>query len=256
MDTCFVIQPFDNAEYDQRYEQVYKVGIEEAAFKAYRVDRDFTASIPIESIERGIKDSTVCFADISEDNPNVWFELGLAIAYGKEICIVCSEARTRFPFDIQHRLVIKYRTAAPSDFEFLKTKIVERLKAISTLLNQRASLPELIDRAQQQSDELAEYEIACLGTLAGTLASSGSSMSLYDLQREMSSVGYTDLATNASIRRLQKRKYIVVIRATDEHEQYDYDAVKILENGWTWVEDNLSKFILKKKPPKPPTTPF
>jgi len=245
MDTCFVIQPFDNAQYDQRYEQVYKFGIEDAGFKPNRVDRDFTASIPIEGIERGIKDSTVCFADISEDNPNVWFELGLAIAHSKEICIVCSEARVRFPFDVQHRLVIKYKTAAPSDFESLKRNIADRLRAISVLLNQRAALPELIDRARQQSDELAEYEIACLGTLAGA-SSSNSSMSLYDLQREMSSVGYTDLATNASIRRLQRRKYILVVTATDETEKYEYEAVKILEKGWDWVEENLSKFLLKR----------
>lgn len=33
--------------------------------------------VPIESIEQGIRKATVCLADITEDNPNVWYELGL-----------------------------------------------------------------------------------------------------------------------------------------------------------------------------------
>jgi hypothetical protein len=248
MDRCFVIQPFDNAQYDQRYDQVYKLGIEEAAFQPYRVDRDPTASIPIENIERGIRDSAICFADISEDNPNVWFELGLAIVHQKEICIVCSESRARFPFDIQHRLIIRYRTAAPNDFQILKSKIIERIRAVAEILSKRADLPELIERAQQKSDDLADYEIACLGALAGSLISPESSIPLYELQREMASVGYTDLATNTSIRRLQRYGYLRLGKERDEREDYVYDAVKLEDKGWSWVEQNISKFVLKKKP--------
>lgn len=245
METCFVIQPFDNAQYDQRYDQVYKPAIEEAGYRPYRVDRDPTASIPIENIERGISDSTICFAEISEDNPNVWFELGLAIAHGKEICIVCTEQRARFPFDVQHRLIIRYRTAAPSDFDLLRARVVERIKGISVVLNKRASIPELIVRAQAQSDELAEFEIACMGTLASNLISPNKSMPFYDLKREMSSLGYTDLATNASVRKLERRRFVILGKEVDEREGYEYDAISILDVGWVWVEENLTKFILK-----------
>jgi hypothetical protein len=59
---------------------VFKPAIEEAGLEPYRVDRDPSVSIPINDIEKGIRDAAVCFADITLDNPNVWFELGYALA--------------------------------------------------------------------------------------------------------------------------------------------------------------------------------
>jgi hypothetical protein len=74
--------------------------------------------------ERGIQDARLCFADITEDNPNVWFELGYAIACKKEVVLVCSKERTtKFPFDMQHRTIIHYGTGSPSDFESLGRQI-------------------------------------------------------------------------------------------------------------------------------------
>jgi hypothetical protein len=77
---CFVIQPFDGGRFDKRFSDVFKPAIEEAGLEPYRVDRDPSVSIPINDIEKGIRDAAVCFADITLDNPNVWFELGYALA--------------------------------------------------------------------------------------------------------------------------------------------------------------------------------
>lgn len=52
MSTCFVIQPFDGAKFDKRYEDVYKPAIEHAGLEAYRVDVDPHVSFPIESIKK------------------------------------------------------------------------------------------------------------------------------------------------------------------------------------------------------------
>ena len=40
MSVCFVIQPFDGAKFDKRFEDVYKPAIEAAGLGAYRVDTD------------------------------------------------------------------------------------------------------------------------------------------------------------------------------------------------------------------------
>ncbi len=53
-----------------------------------------------ETIVEEITKSVACFAEISEDNPNVWFELGYAIARDKPLCIVCSDLRTSFPLRV------------------------------------------------------------------------------------------------------------------------------------------------------------
>ena len=69
-------------------------------------------------------ESSMCFAEITTDNPNVWYELGFAFACKKDVVMVCSEERTgKFPFDIQHRQVITYKTSSKSDFETLEETI-------------------------------------------------------------------------------------------------------------------------------------
>ena len=85
--------------------------------------------IPIEDIESKIKNAKICFADISVDNPNVWYELGYAFALGKDVVMVCDESRKDFPFDVRHKNIIKYKTESASDFSVLKDKIIEKIKA-------------------------------------------------------------------------------------------------------------------------------
>ena len=51
MDTCFVIQPFDNGRFDKRYIDTFNPAIEAAGLEAYRVDYDPSVLVPIESIE-------------------------------------------------------------------------------------------------------------------------------------------------------------------------------------------------------------
>ena len=79
MPICFVIQPFDKGKFDKRFRDVFKPAIEAAELEPYRVDRDPGVSIPIEEIESSIANSAICLADITTDNPNVWFELGYAL---------------------------------------------------------------------------------------------------------------------------------------------------------------------------------
>jgi hypothetical protein len=47
--------------------------------------------VPIDEIADRIRAAAVCLADISVNNPNVWFELGFAIAARKEVVLVASD---------------------------------------------------------------------------------------------------------------------------------------------------------------------
>jgi nucleoside 2-deoxyribosyltransferase len=127
MPTCFVIQPFDGGPFDKRYEDTLAPAIRAAGIDPYRVDRDENAVIPIESIEEGIRRADVCLADITTDNPNVWLEVGFALASGKSVVLVCSHERVKFPFDVQHRTIIRYKTEAKRDFETLADQVTKRL---------------------------------------------------------------------------------------------------------------------------------
>jgi nucleoside 2-deoxyribosyltransferase len=53
------------------------------------VDQDPTADILIDDIETGIRESDICLADRTADNPNIWYEVGFALANGKPVVMIC-----------------------------------------------------------------------------------------------------------------------------------------------------------------------
>ena len=127
---CFVIQQFDEKN-NARYKSTIKPAIEDADFEAYRVDQDKSVQIPIESIEKNIRDSDVCIADISDNNANVWFEVGFAAALGKYLILLCSDKieEKDYPFDVRHRNIISYTAGTSQGHTGLKREIIKRLKA-------------------------------------------------------------------------------------------------------------------------------
>ena len=127
---CFVIQPFDGGKFDKRFKDTFEPAIRDADLEPYRVDQDPKVQVPIDAIEKGIREAALCFADVTTDNPNVWYELGYAFAANRPVIMVCANDRTDFPFDIQHRTVIRYGTDSRSDFDVLRDKITTRAKAL------------------------------------------------------------------------------------------------------------------------------
>jgi hypothetical protein len=78
----------------------------------------------VPEITRGIRQSAFVVADITEERPNVYWELGLATGMEKEV-IVVAKAGTTPPFDINDVPVIFWDSFA--DFEDTLAKCVERL---------------------------------------------------------------------------------------------------------------------------------
>lgn len=192
MPRCFVMQPFDGDEFDKRFDEIYGPAIKEAGFEPYRVDRDHGVSIPIASIEDGIKDSAACFADISRDNPNVWFELGFSICANKPLCLVCGEERERFPFDIQHRKIITYKKGSPSDFVALKSSITSRLQAITE--NDEKIDTILKNIVADDRDQLTQLELSALCVIFENIDSNVDGVAIFSIVNDMERLGYNKLA--------------------------------------------------------------
>jgi len=245
MSKCFVAQPFDNGEFDKRFTQVYEPAIKAANLEPYRVDRDPKASIVIDTIVSEIRSCSALFVDISTDNPNVWFELGLAIAFQQEVCIVCVERREKFPFDIQHRKIIRYKTDASDDFAKLQQDITARLKAIVETRTTIESIEEKIEATTEPSAGLSDLELLCIGVLAGQARLDEESASIFLLYNEMEKAGYLPIATSVALRRLARRGFVDQFTKDDGHDTYR--AVIITREGWQWIEDNLERFTLKVK---------
>ncbi len=200
MNTCFVIQPFDNGGvFDKRYDDVLVPAIIEGGLNAYRVDRDPSANILIENIEDGIRGANICLADITEDNPNVWFELGFAFASKKDVILICSEERTIFPFDVQHRRIITYRTGSPSDFEKLKKAIVPRIK---TLLTKEKNIIELKSSIKETGD-LSNPEIVVLVSLLENQSPQNEPIGAHIIVNDVEKTGFNKVACKLALIKLQ-----------------------------------------------------
>lgn len=244
MSTCFVIQPFDGDVYDKRFEDVFSPGIVAAGLEPYRVDRDPGVSVPIDEIESGIRKAQLCFAEITTDNPNVWFELGFAIAASKDVVLVCSDERTNsFPFDVQHRSIIKYRTGAPQDFAEVKKKITERILA---LLKKQ----EEIGRASsispvKDTEGLAPHEIVALVTVMQNQFILTGPVVPSTIKEDMNQAGFTDIAVSLAMRSLQSKGMVLQRDRVDE-SGFPYMAFIVSEAGEAWLMANQGRLVMKR----------
>lgn len=242
------MQPFDGASFDQRFDEVLAPAIAAAGLEPYRVDRDAGVSIPIDDIETGIRNADVCLAEISSDNPNVWFELGYAIACRKEVVLVCSATRrSPFPFDVQHRSIITYRTEAPGDFQDLGERITARLKAASRKATNIATLAE---SPLPATKGLAAHEIVALATVMESGLDPDSPPSAYSIQQDMRKAGFTEIAAAVAIKRLLRLGYIDMTQSSS-YNRDEYTGFVLTEKGEDWLLTNQDRLVLRRRDTKP-----
>ena len=145
------------------------------------MDRDPYVEIAVSAIEEKIRDATIVVAEISVDNPNVWFELGYAMALDKTVIMLCDNAyrNGKFPFDISHRNVLTYRTGSIRDFkectEKLKLRIMAKLNGIR-LLEQDDSISveeslilKAFSRDQKTAEAITPEEKICIKGMSDEL---------------------------------------------------------------------------------------
>jgi hypothetical protein len=254
MATCFVIQPFDSGKFDKRFRDIYEPAIEAAGLKAYRVDLDPGVMVPIESIENGIRQALICLADITADNPNVWYELGYAFASEKPVVMVCSEERTgkKYPFDIQHRSIIPYSADSPSDFDKLRESLTLKITAI---LEQDAVLDKIAEADPVLPIHgLSQAEILVLAIIVGEAYLPDRTATVDNIKRSAERAGITSMGINVAVRRLLKKNLIREELLRDDDGEA-YPGLAVSESGWQWIEANDGQFVLirpEKKEFEPP----
>lgn len=244
MPTCFVIQPFDQGPFDKRYDDVVAPAIAAAQLEPYRVDRDPAASVLIDSIEQGIKAAAICVADLTSDNPNVWYELGFAFAAGKQVVMLCAKGRPKLPFDVQHRNILVYSTESTSDFHQLSKGLTERLKAGLKKNQDLTSLASPILRADRG---LSPHEVACLAVIMeNTLGAP--MVGIHAVLRDMDQAGFTATAVGVAVRSLERKK-LVTVSIEDDRDGNPYNMYCLTKEGDDWLVDNQSQLTLRQPSP-------
>jgi len=134
---CFIIMPF-GGWFDSYYKEVYVPAIEKAGFIAKRADDLYRPGNIVNDIWNYTKEADVILADLTNKNPNVFYELGLAHAITKPAILITASMED-VPFDLRSLRVIEYDKNSPQWGELLQNKITLALK--ETLNNPEKSIP-------------------------------------------------------------------------------------------------------------------
>ncbi len=121
--TVFTVMPF-TPEYRDVFAS-YRDVCKEFGFDAVRTDELDTNERIVQTIIEGIRTSAFVITDVSEIKPNVFYELGFAQGFGKQV-IVTARKGTTLPFDISDVPVILW-----DGQENLKEQLRKRIRAVA-----------------------------------------------------------------------------------------------------------------------------
>ncbi len=103
---CFVLMPFA-PKYTEVYAEVYRPVCASNGLDCWRVDEISRPGSITRDIVEGIVDAEVIIADLTSQNPNVFYELGISHAVGQQT-IMTTQSLADVPFDIRSYRVLVY----------------------------------------------------------------------------------------------------------------------------------------------------
>jgi len=105
--TCFVLMPFNPKEiFDTVYQQIKNIMLK-LNIDCIRADEIFGTRSIIEDIQEKINNSDFLLADLTDRNPNVFYEVGLSHAIFKPVILITQKSKD-VPFDVKHLRYIRY----------------------------------------------------------------------------------------------------------------------------------------------------
>lgn len=119
-----VMMPF-STEFDAVFEAI-KQSCD--SYEVKRADEIWEDSAIIQDVFSIIFTSKCVIADLTESNPNVYYEVGIAHTLGK-VVIPISQNTDNFPFDLRHHRCLKYVNNEQGRTELTK-KLKEKVKGI------------------------------------------------------------------------------------------------------------------------------
>lgn len=147
---CFVAIPF-NDEYDDTYSLGIKGACDEVNAECIRLDKMYFQGMIQEKIFEEICNADIIIAEITDHNPNVFLEIGFALAKGKTIILLQKEG-TKKAFDVSSFQIIFYSKIGilKKDLRKIITHYAEQMPSKEILTSNLSysinSQPLLVDR--------------------------------------------------------------------------------------------------------------
>lgn len=108
MPLCFVLMPFAS-EFNDVYDHLIKAVVASEGFEVTRADEARSSRNIMHDVIHGITNADLVVVDLTGSNPNVYYELGLAHAFRKNVVLLTQDI-DEVPFDLRAYRVVTYST--------------------------------------------------------------------------------------------------------------------------------------------------
>ena len=182
-------------------------------------------------------------ADISENNPNVWYEVGFADGQNVPIVLVCEkQKREGLPFDMNQRPVYFYDLTSSGGQEKLKTEIVRRIK--TDIANTEDRLPKSEAAGKEIVDNSIELGSCEIEVLKEVLYTPHRMIGKRDLLTALDR--YSEVEVNLSLEKLLTNNFISRKSAFPHDTGFFFPQIiipeifpiKLEEKGRLWCDGN------------------
>lgn len=137
VNTCFVISPFGEP-FDTYFVHIVKPALEECGLYAIRGDSLYRPTTIVDDIWQGIREAKLLIAELTDRNPNVFYELGLAHAISKPVILI-SKSIEDVPFDLRSIRVLLYDKDHPEWGVRLRVSLTKAIREV--LQNPTSAIP-------------------------------------------------------------------------------------------------------------------
>ena len=126
---AFVVMQFSD-EFDALYNDVIRPTCEKFGFEVVRADDIYKSGLIIEDITRSIQEASVVIADITPNNPNVFYEVGYAHGIKKPTILLSERRREALPFDVSGFRTLFYDNTIGGKSE-VETRLTKHLQSMA-----------------------------------------------------------------------------------------------------------------------------
>ena len=158
--TSFVISPFGEP-FDTYFSHIIKPALEDCGMYAVRGDSLYRPTTIVDDIWQGIREAKLLIAELTDRNPNVFYELGLAHAISKPVILI-SKSIDDVPFDLRSIRVLVYDKDHPDWGNKLRVSLTKAIQEV--LENPLSAIPTTFKTSvksstPEESETLIRLEI-------------------------------------------------------------------------------------------------
>lgn len=175
--TCFVISPIgeDGSDIRRRSDDLLELAIQPALerfnFTVVRADRIARPSLITNDVIQLVQESELCIADLTDRNPNVFYEVGRRHETGRPIVQIIQKDQD-MPFDLAGIRTIKYDLSEPRTVH----KLVQEIRSFVDIFEKAgysmptsgaslSSIAQSIDRLERVVTRLSQVAFPSLSSL-------------------------------------------------------------------------------------------